>query len=114
MSKTYPTTCSTIKDHLPKLWAFWACNDNEVFYLIQSRKGRPLLWKTLDGIQDSRDMILWNNKTDAYDALKKIMNEHRYPDNITRFQIGEVIPSYVDGGYWYEVLDGKYKDIKVK
>jgi hypothetical protein len=113
MSKKSTVTYSTIKDYLPKLWTFWACNENEVYYLIESKKIGTMLWKTLDEIQDSRDMIVWHTNKDANDVLKELMKKGRYPQGTTHFQLGEVIPSY-EGGYWYEDTPGKCKDIKVK
>lgn len=102
-----------IKDYLPTLWSFWACEDNEVYYLVKTSKKGKVGWKTLKDMEDARDMVVFGNYKDALAVMNDILKGKQYPASVNNFQIGPVIPSYEDG-FWYQDVPGKVKDVRVK
>ena len=106
-------TLYTIQDYLPKVWGIFACEENDVHYLIRDTKTDKISWKNLEQITDLRDMVVVPFKPDAKFMIASFMsNKASYPKNVDVFEMCELIPSFNENGYWYE--DVTSKRIKVK
>ena len=102
-----------IQDFLPKLWAVFACEENDVHYLIRDKKTDAISWKNLKQLKDLRDMVVVANKVEAETIIQwYITSKAPYPKKVVAFDICEIIPSFTDEGYWYE--DVTSKRVKVK
>ena len=113
---------TTLKNLFAKVYTIYACNPNEVYYLIKY-KGR-LVWRTLDEIDDCKDMFcfmkdhftkhemndlatdLLNRVTpfvEAFDAFTGIpIKINKIPADITNIQISESVPTLEDGNMWVD------------
>ena len=102
-----------LKDFLPNLWAVFACEVNDVHYLIRDKKTDKISWKNLKQLKDVRDMVVVASKEEAETIIQSTLtNKASYPKKVVAFDICEIIPSYIDDGYWYE--DVTSKRVKVK
>ena len=110
-AKTPTINAGIIKDHLPTLWSFWACEDNEVYYFVKHKS--KFVWKTLKQMDDARDMLVFGSYKDANTVMRSIIQTKQFPSAaVNNFQIGPIIPSYEDG-FWYQDVVGKVKDVRV-
>ncbi len=95
------TNAGILKDYVIKVWAIYACEPNTVHYLVKStKKATNAEWKTLDDLNDLKDMIVFGNYKDANSITSLIMKENKYPEGVVNFQICEIIPTYESGGCW--------------
>jgi hypothetical protein len=96
-----PSHSSLLKDFVPKLWAIFACEENESYFLIANLKTYNTNWKTALQIKDARNMVTFSSKEIAEMALNDIVEIKAYPKDVVAFEIAEIIPSVEDDLLWY-------------
>lgn len=103
----------TINSIIKPMWAVYACNDNEVFYLIQN-KNKKLVWKTIDEIHDEKNMVVCDTKDQILALSKNLKDKNNIPKTAKQFEFVKGFITFEDRKFWLDQESDKsffYKEI---
>lgn len=105
MSKLPKVKKQTWGKLIPSKWMLWACEDNDVHYLVLVDD--KVTWMNTSSIDDCKDVIIFNKLSKAREFIHKCINRKLLPKGVVNIEYAQVVPSFEDGKLWYEIYDAK-------
>lgn len=99
-----------LKNAIKQQYAIFACSEDDVYYLLGNKSINK--WIESSQIEDCRNMIIFESKSNAKDQIKYVRESGLVPVGCDAIELLTIIPTYNEtDGYWYEEI--KHERIKL-
>jgi hypothetical protein len=92
----------TFKEVIPTTWMIWACEENDVHYLVKERGN--VKWVRTHNMNNCNNCIIFDTEKEVKNFAKNCIIKENIPKNVTILEYSKVWPVFEDGEIWYDTV----------